>query len=634
VGLIRDEDIEAVRERADLVEIISQHVQLKKAGRLFKGLCPFHQEKTPSFFVDPDKQLYHCFACGEGGNVYTFMMKVENLEFPEAVRTLAQRVGYSLRFEEALAEKKALLSKQTRLYNLNRLAQQFYEQILWAAEGKKALTYLNGRGYVEETIRTFMLGYAPDKWDALLTYALKNGYKGEELLEAGLVIQSERGQGKVYDRFRGRIIFPILDLQGRIVGFGGRVLGDETRPELSRRMPKYMNSPETPIYHKSRVLYALNWAKSETVRKEEAIMVEGYTDVISLHQHGIKNAVATMGTALTAEHLQLLARFARRVILVFDADVAGKLAAERGLAFIPEFYLSSEYRAILDLVERKQLDIMVAVLPKGSDPADFVSRHGQEDFEKLVRRAVPLVDFCISSVLASHDLSVVSERQKAASQIADIVAFLPSPVAQEGYLKSAAEKLTVSYESLVAEFKRKTQLRGGPRPRGFESRSKEATESLVSGSSDPAQRVEREVIQVILQFSEFSAHFLRELEGEHFTNLLYRNLYLTIKTEFEREGKIDFKRLPDSIENKDVKRAAIELSMSPVVSVEKEKHVREILGRIKEFELRRRINNIKEELRKVNPQKEPEKYDSLFERLLGLEASRRELLVSERREGS
>lgn len=621
MGLIREEDIEAVRERADLVEIISQHVQLKKAGRLFKGLCPFHQEKTPSFFVDPDKQLYHCFACGEGGNVYTFLMKMENMEFPEAVRTLAQRAGYSLRFEETSAEKKALLSKQARLYNLNLLAQRFYQQILHGVEGKKALTYLSSRGYTEETIKTFMLGYAPHKWDSLLIHALNNGYRKEELLEAGLIIKSEQEPGKFFDRFRGRVIFPILDLQGRVIGFGGRVLGDQTCPEPSRRMPKYMNSPETPVYHKSRVLYALNWARSEITTKEEAVLVEGYTDVISLHQQGIRNAVASMGTALTVEHLRLLSRFAKRVIFVFDADLAGRVATERGLAFVPEFYLSPEYKAILDLVDRKQLDIMVAVLPKGSDPADFVTRQGREDFEKLVRRAVPLVDFCISSVLTSHDLSIIPERQKAASQIADIVAFLPSPVAQEAYLKSAAEKLALSYESLVAEFRRKT-------------RPKEVAESLVSGREDPSQRVEREVIQVILQFPEFSGHFLRELQGEHFTDLLYRNLYLTLKKEFSKEGKIDSKRLPECIENEDVKRVAIKLSMSPAVSVEKEKYAREILSRIKEFELKRRINNIKEELQKVNPQKEPEKYDSLFEKLLGLEASRRELLISERREGS
>ncbi|MFZ3062375.1 MAG: DNA primase [Actinomycetota bacterium] len=625
MGLIRDEDIEAVRERADLVEIISQHVQLKKAGRLFKGLCPFHQEKTPSFFVDPDKQLYHCFACGEGGNAYTFLMKMENLEFPEAVRTLAGRVGYSLKFEETSAEKKALLSKQARLYNLNLLTQRFYQQILQAPEGKKALTYLSNRGYTPETIKTFMLGYAPDKWDALLTYALKNGYKKEELLAAGLVIKSQQESGRVFDRFRGRIIFPILDIQGRAIGFGGRVLGEE--------MPKYMNSPETPIYHKSRVLYALNWARSEVTIKEEAIIVEGYTDVISLHQHGIRNAVATLGTALTAEHLRLISRFARRVTLVFDADVAGKMAAERGLAFVPEFYLSSEYRTILDLVEKKELDMMVAVLPKGSDPADFVSKQGQADFEKLVSGASPLVDFCISSVLASHNLSIISERQRAASQIVDIIARLPSPVAQEAYLKTSAEKLAVSYESLMAEFNRKAQARGRLGQRGFESRGKGAVESSVSSRKDPGERVEREVLQVILQFGEFSENFLGKLTGEHFTSPIYKNLFLTLKDEFDREGKIDSKKLPESIGNEEVKRAAIELSINPLVSVEKEKYAHEILDRIKEFEIRRRINNIKEELRKINPQKEPEKYDSLFEKLLGLEASRRELLLSERREG-
>lgn len=605
-GRIRDEDIDEVRERADLVEVISAHVQLKKAGRLFKGLCPFHHEKTPSFMVDPDKQLYHCFGCGRGGNAYNFLMEIENLDFPEAVKTLARRIGYNLRFEKISVEKRALLGKQTRLYNLNYLARQFYQNFLLSSnEGKKAYQYLKGRGYTDEIIKTFLLGYAPEGWELFTSYALKKAYKKEELLEAGLVVASEKKEGEVYDRFRGRVIFPILDLQGRTIGFGGRVLKEE--------QPKYLNSPETPIYHKGRVLYALNWAKPHVASSEKAIIVEGYTDVISLHQSGFKNTVATLGTALTADHLRLLSRFTKKVILVFDADVAGLLAAERGLAFVPDFYLSREYNSILDLVEKRHLDIEVAVLPKGSDPADFVSKQEPAKFKDLLSKSLPMVDFSISAALAAHDISTIEGRKKAASMIIDIVAPLPSAVAQEEYLKRTADELKISYDTLFLEFRRK-------RPTAPTKLTTERT-----ARPDPAQRVEEEALKVMLQFPGISSTLLTELGSSHFTLAQHQSLFALLKDQFNKEGTVSSRDLLDKISDEEIRRLATRLAISSIVSEDKAKYGQEILIRIKEFELRRRISKLKEEMQKINPEKEPQKYDGLFEELLTLEAARREL---------
>lgn len=605
-GRIRDEDIDEVRERADLVEVISSQVQLKKAGRVFKGLCPFHHEKTPSFMVDPDKQLYHCFGCGRGGNIYNFLMEMENLDFPEAVKTLARRISYNLHFEKVSVEKKALLGKQTRLYNLNYLAREFYQNLLLSSNvGKKAYQYLRGRGYTDETIKTFLLGYAPEGWEVFTSYALKKGYKKEELLEAGLVVASEKKEGEVYDRFRGRVIFPILDLQGRTVGFGGRVLKEE--------QPKYLNSPETPIYHKGKALYALNWAKPHIASSEQAIIVEGYTDVISLHQSGFKDAVATLGTALTADHLRLLSRFAEKVILIFDADVAGRLAAERGLAFVPDFYLSSEYSSILDLVERRHLDIEVAILPKGSDPADFISTQGADKFKDLISKSRPMVDFSISAALIAHNLSTIEGRKKAASTIIDIVAPLPSAVAQEEYLKKAADELKISYDSLFLEFQRK-------RPT---ARTKLAAEQTTR--PDPVQRMEEEALKVILQFPETSPSLLTELEVSHFTLAQHQHLFVLLKEHFKKEGTVSSRELLDKILDEEIRRLATRLAVSSIVSEDKAKYGQEIFARIKEFELRRRISKLKGEIQKINPEKEPQRYDALFEELLTLEALRREL---------
>ncbi|MDI7252305.1 MAG: DNA primase, partial [Actinomycetota bacterium] len=287
-GRIRDEDIERLREQVDIVEVISEYVQLKKAGRLFKGLCPFHDEKTPSFMVDPAKQLYHCFGCGEGGDVFTFLRKREGLGFREAVERLASRVGFTLHYQGGARESGGPDSRRARLYRINQWAAEVYHRVLLEGEeGEAARRYLKSRGIDEESVCIFGLGFAPPRWDFLYRQAMRRGFEVQDFLASGLGLRGEKG---VYDRFRGRVIFPIRDLQDRVVAFGGRTLGDE--------QPKYLNSPETPVYVKSRHLYALNLSRREIVKEGFAVLVEGYTDVILLWQHGIRNVAATLGTAL------------------------------------------------------------------------------------------------------------------------------------------------------------------------------------------------------------------------------------------------------------------------------------------------------------------------------------------------
>ncbi len=606
--LINDDDISEVRERVDIIEVISSHVQLKKAGRVYKGLCPFHNEKTPSFVVDPDKQLYHCFGCGEGGNVYNFVMKMEHMDFPETVQNLAQRVGYTVKTRESPTDTKEIKSKKSRLYEINKRAVKFYQrQLLDSQKGEKARQYLKNRGYSDDTVVTFTLGYATDNWDELGKAALKQGCSKEDLAISGLSISSEKDPGSIYDRFRGRVIFPILDLQNRPIGFGGRVLGDET--------PKYLNSPETPIYHKGKVLYALNWAKQAISNESEAVIVEGYTDVISLFEHGIINVVATLGTALTADHLRLLVRYTKRIVLVFDADIAGEKAVERGMNLAKDFYLSAEYRASLELLERRHLDLFVVSLPPGLDPADYVEKHGEDAFRRETSKAVPLVDFCIESVINSSNTETIPGKRRAAQRTMEIIAALPSEVAREDYLKKVAELLGITYESLFVDF------------RGYKDsrrKNKEGFAELQVESIDPELRLEREVFQACLNSPESRVVMLKELKSDHFTLPMHKTFLTMLKKEDKEKKDLDIAgmidRAPD--EQRDL---ITSLSAQSVKVEDQKKYSEELLKRIKEFELKRRIDILKGQLRKVNPQKEQKVYDELFLDLLKLEATRREL---------
>ncbi|MFA5866448.1 MAG: DNA primase [Actinomycetota bacterium] len=608
--LIRDEDIDEVRQRADIVDIISAQVQLKKAGRTFKGLCPFHDEKTPSFVVNPDRQTYHCFGCGEGGNVISFVMKTENLDFPEAVKTLADRVGYTLHFVEGTPGRKADEGKQARTYAANAAALAFFSGALKKPSGKKALGYLAGRGFGPSVIDRFKLGFAPDEWEAFAKFAAAKGFKTNELMDAGLVVRSEKNPDRAYDRFRGRVIFPILDLTDKIIGFGGRIIEEGT--------PKYLNSPETPVFHKSRALYALNWSKDSIKKEKEAIIVEGYTDVIALMDKGVENVVATLGTALGADHLKLLARYTHRVVFVFDADEAGRKAAERGLDLMREFYLGPEFRRFAELTESRHLDMFVAALPPGSDPAEFVTEKGAEEFKALIKSAKPLVDFCLNSVFVGADTKTVAGMQKTAARAMEIIAVLPSPVAREEYLKRVADFLGLSYESLFDEFKKY-------------SRQKEPVRGQAPAATpakrDPARNVEREVLKLTLQYPERSGQILENLSAEHFSHPDLRSVYELIKEEYAGQGGVDAGRLVGRLSDEGDRQTVTALSTEDIKTNDIERFSADIMMRIKEFEIARRINTLKAEMQKVDSALDAARHDELFSRLLKLEAERREILA-------
>ncbi len=395
---IPDEKVDEIRNATDIVDVISAVVRLRKRGKSYIGLCPFHQEKTPSFTVSADKQMYHCFGCGVGGNVFTFLMERDKLSFVEAVRVAAERAGIALPAEGSAENGGNTVQEQ--LFDLTRLAGlHFHDNLVNSVEGKLALEYFLHRGFTESTIRKFGLGYAMNSWDDLLGFARRENIEPALLDKAGLLVRREDGSG-YYDRFRGRAIFPIFSTNGRTIAFGARKLREDDP------LGKYINSPETPIYSKSRVLYGLSLAK-ETIREREfALLVEGYADLITVFQAGFENVVASSGTALTVEQIQLLSRYARRITLVYDADSAGSKATLRGG----------------DLILEHDLDVRVAELPPGEDPDSFVRKHGAKAFQDLLEGAVSFLDFRAQQLQAEGLFSTPEGKAQALRQLVETVA--------------------------------------------------------------------------------------------------------------------------------------------------------------------------------------------------------------------
>ena len=418
--------------RSDIVDVVSSYVQLTRKGSNLFGLCPFHSEKTGSFSVSPDKQIYYCFGCKRGGGVINFIMEEENLPFPDAVRFLAKRAGLEVPEEEGDRESG---QRRQRLLDLNRDAARFYYQTLHQPEGRAVQEYLNRRKISRTTAVNFGLGASPDAWDALLTAMTKKGYTKSELLEAGLVVQNRNGG--LYDKFRNRLMFPVIDVRGDVVAFGGRV--------LDKSEPKYMNTQETPVYSKRRVLYGLNLAKK--TKRPNIILCEGNIDVVTLHQAGFDNAVASMGTALTVEQTRLLSRFTKELVLCYDNDSAGKIATDRALQILN----NSEFTVrVLQLPRRRTED---GELVK-QDADDFIKFQGAPAFEALLSGSENGVEFRMAQIAGKYDLSDDQSRIAYCDEVSRLLATLANPVEREVYTTRAAETAKITPEAMKLEVQR------------------------------------------------------------------------------------------------------------------------------------------------------------------------------------
>lgn len=420
--LFPDDIIDQIRDKCNIAEIISQYIPLKRAGRNFRANCPFHKEKTPSFMVSPEKGIFHCFGCSAGGNVFNFIMKYEGLEFPQAVRMLAEKTGVKLpRPSGSFREQKEV----SNLYEINELACSWFQANLKKEIGRPSVEYLKKRAHQAKTVITFRLGFAPAN-NGLLQFMRSKGIEQELLERAGLILRREGGPS--YDRFKQRLIFPIFDLRSKVLGFGGRVL-DET-------LPKYMNSPETPIYNKGSHLYGLNFAREEIKKQEFCIIVEGYTDLITVYQNGIYNVVSSLGTALTPAQIRLIKRFTHNVVMVFDADRAGEMATLRGL----------------DLLIVEDVNVRVASLPQGEDPDSFLRKFGKENFWKKVSQACDLFDYKLNLLSQSHDLNTVEGKVNIASQMLPTIHKVQNAIRRGGYVKRLAQEFSCGEKSLGEEW--------------------------------------------------------------------------------------------------------------------------------------------------------------------------------------
>src|SRR6478735_221928 len=425
-GLISEDVINQIRDRIDIVDLVGQHVSLTRAGQNLKGLCPFHQEKSPSFTVSPSRQIFHCFGCGAGGNVFTFLTRITGASFPETVRDLGRRVGIEV--QEPTADSGSQAQQANRTEHVNQTAARwFHENLRDDRVGAEARAYLAGRGIQQVTIDRFGIGVAPVEWDGLLKALAKQGVTSQDLASAGLVIARDSGTG-YYDRFRGRVMFTITDLRKRVVGFGGRVLGDGT--------PKYLNSPDTPLFKKGQTLFALDVAREAIARTKTVIVVEGYFDAIALHQAGLTHTVATLGTALTPEHVQVLRRFASKVVLLFDPDAAGVRAALRGL----------------DLFVNSGLGVKVVTLPVGEDPDTFVRREGAGAFAQLEAAAPSLLDYALNHTVKQADDGSLESRIRSVDEMLRILQKSEHPIERQERIKIVSERLGISEARLIERY--------------------------------------------------------------------------------------------------------------------------------------------------------------------------------------
>jgi DNA primase len=440
-----------VRDRTDLVEIVSQYVQLKKTGRSFKGLCPFHQEKTPSFVVFPDSQNFHCFGCGKGGDVFTFYMGVEHTDFKEALGELAKRAGIQLATVPTVAPE--VDAHRARLIELNELAATFYANILVNSQlGATGRELADQRGLDSQTISKFQLGFTPDSWDSLLGFFAARGVDPALALEAGLL--QERDSGGFYDRFRNRFMFPIRDREGRVVGFGGRAIGDA--------QPKYLNSPQTAIFDKSSLLFGLDLARDAIRRQDQVVIVEGYMDAIAAHQFGHENVVAAMGTAVTEAQTALVKRLTKHIVLALDADAAGQLATVRGLETM-QGVLDREHVPVADAAgivrfeQKLNAQISIVQLPDGKDP-DELLRKSPAQWADIVAKARPFLDFYIDAVAGQIDVNDARGKAEAVARIAPTLRQVPDRVVQAHYVRMLANRLQLDERVIVSEVRR-----SGPR---------------------------------------------------------------------------------------------------------------------------------------------------------------------------
>ncbi len=557
--------IDQVQSANEIVEILSQYVPLKKSGRNFKGLCPFHQEKTPSFMVHPEKQIFHCFGCGAGGDVFSFLMRYENLSFPEALRQLAEKAHIAL--PEASEGKGAKSGETEQFYEIYRFAAEYYhQQFLDPQKGKQAREYFLKRGFDMALAGEFRIGWASERWQDLFIFLSKKGFSEALLLKSGLVFQSAKRT--LCDLFRARLLFPIHNLQGKVVAFGGRVIDDQGSP-------KYLNSPENPIFYKRRELFGLNWAKKFIDREHPRLLiVEGYFGFLRLYQAGFRACVATLGTSLTDSHVQLLHRFAEEAIMVYDGDKAGESASLRGL----EVFLE------------EAVSVKIARLPQGLDPDDFIQEKGKEAFQKILADARDFMDYKLEILLGRFNRSDSFGLMKITQEFLETLVKIKNPVLLGHSLRRLSASLGVEENSLRSELEKlKRKVEGAAAGRLSQKKDPQPSSSLMPSD-------EMILLALAVEQNKWRAILLEELEAADFTDPQLRAFFQMLRNLEEERLPIHRYQILNRLEDEQFKEKWAAVTALDWAGEQQEKAFEDCLRKLKKKRIERRLENLRREI--------------------------------------
>ena len=601
-GRIRNEDVVLVRERARIDEVVREHVSLKSAGGAsLKGLCPFHDEKSPSFHVTPSKGFWYCFGCGEGGDVIGFLQKIEHLSFSEVVEKLAGKYNIQLRYDESSNRTGINTGQRTRLVEANKLAAEFFGQNLNSPEAETGRKFLTERGFDKAAAHKFGVGYALKGWDSLTNHLKQKGFTEAELTLAGLSVAGQRG---VYDRFRGRLTWPIRDASGDVVGFGARRLYDDDQG------PKYLNTPETPVYKKSQVLYGIDLARKDIASSKQAVIVEGYTDVMACHLAGVTTAVATCGTAFGEDHARVLRRFLMdqeqlrgEIIYTFDGDEAGRKAA------LKAFNLDQSFVA----------QTFVAVESTGLDPCELRQKSGNDAIVALVKSRVPLFEFVIKSTIASFDLNTAEGRVSALRAAAPVVAGIKDVALRPEYTRMLAGWLGADSNTVVQAVGAASNSRSRVNlaVEANEPEKKEMLQDTVETS------MERECLKLTFQFPDLVKTWFSQLTPDCFSHQKYREIFESISS--TELNDISANTAHDATEDEDQRALIAALSVEEFKANVDPRYVDSVFARVLEINAGRTIADLKSQLQRLDPATQNQEHDRMFQQLLSIEEFRRAL---------
>jgi DNA primase len=601
-GRIRNEDVVLVRERARIDEVVREHVSLKSAGGAsLKGLCPFHDEKSPSFHVTPSKGFWYCFGCGEGGDVIGFLQKIEHLNFTEVVEKLAGKYNIQLRYDETFNKSGSNTGQRTRLVEANKIASDFFSQNLNSPEAETGRKFLTERGFDKNAALKFGVGYALKGWDSLTNHLKQKGFTENELTLAGLSVAGQRG---VYDRFRGRLTWPIRDASGDVVGFGARRLYEDDQG------PKYLNTPETPAYKKSQVLYGIDLARKDIATTKQAVIVEGYTDVMACHLAGVTTAVATCGTAFGEDHARVLRRFLMdqeqlrgEVIYTFDGDEAGRKAA------LKAFNLDQSFVA----------QTFVAVESSGLDPCELRQKSGNDAILALVKSRVPLFEFVIKSTIASFDLNTAEGRVAALRSAAPVVAGIKDVALRPEYTRMLAGWLGADSNTVVQAVGSASNNRG--RINVEIDPNKHEKKELHLDTVETS--MERECLKLTFQFSDLVKTWFTQLTPDCFSHSKYREIFESISN--AEINEISANIAHDATEDDDQRALIAALSVEEFKADVDPRYIDSVFARVLEINAGRTIADLKSQLQRLDPTEQNTEHDRMFQELLSIEEFRRAL---------